>query len=227
MKDFNEKTALITGGSSGIGLALAKLFAQEGAHVTILARRKEQLDLALQEITACRRNPGQRFGTLSANVCDEKQVKAEIGDWINKEGLPDILINCAGSAYPMNFERLESSEFHKMMDLNFFGTLYPIQALTPGMIQRKSGQIVNICSMSGYLGIYGYTAYSAAKYAVRGFSDALRSELQLHGIRVSLVFPRIPKPRGLSKKIRSSPLSPEMSPVQPRPCHPRPLPGKP
>jgi 3-dehydrosphinganine reductase len=76
-----------------------------------------------------------------------------------------------------------------MMDINYFGTVNMVKALLPGMVRRGSGHIVNISSVAGFLGVFGYSAYAASKYAVTGFSDVLRAELKPHGIRVSIVFP--------------------------------------
>ena len=189
MKNFENKLALITGGSSGIGLALAKQLAAQGMNVWILARREEALVSALEEIRKNKSSETQKFGYLVLDVADTEAVKNEIARFQKEVGVPDLLINSAGVTYPGEFEKIEIPVFHNMMDVNYFGTVHMVHAVVDGMAARGSGHIVNISSVAGFLAIYGYTAYSGAKFAVRGFSDALRSELKLKGLQVSVAFP--------------------------------------
>lgn len=100
-----------------------------------------------------------------------------------------MIVNSAGVAHPGNFSALPIDIFHWMMDVNYFGTVNVLKILVPGMQKRRSGQVVNISSVAGFIGVYGYTAYGASKYAVAGFTDALRSELKPYNIQVSIVFP--------------------------------------
>jgi 3-dehydrosphinganine reductase len=187
--EYSNKLAFITGGSSGIGLALAKQFSRRGANVWIAARHKEQLIAAQAEIEAARKNPSQKVGILQLDVADREQIKLVCDQLVMEAGSPDYLVNCAGVVHPGEFLRLDMQRFQWMMDINYFGTVYVTRALLPGMVARGSGHIVNISSSAGYIGVYGYTAYCASKYAVRGFSDALRSEIKHCGIDLSLVFP--------------------------------------
>lgn len=186
---FRNRRVLITGGSSGVGYAVAKHLAASGAHVWIVARRPELLSKAAQEIERCRVSPEQVFGSISANVYDEEEITAKLNEFCAGVGVPDILINSAGIAHPGKFEETDTAIFRSMMRTNFFGTVYPTKAIVPGMIQRKSGHIVNFGSMAGVLGVYGYTAYGASKAAIRGFSSALRDEMRLYGVHVSVVYP--------------------------------------
>ena len=112
-----------------------------------------------------------------------------IRGWIAKEGVPDIVINSAGIVEPGYFENQSIDIFHQMMNVNFFGSLHIIKAVVPGMIARQSGHIVNISSLAGMVGWYGYTAYASSKFAIRGLSEQLRTELKPYGIKVSIVFP--------------------------------------
>lgn len=189
MNTYANKNALITGGSSGIGLALAKQLAAQGASVYILARSAERLQTALAAIETRRVSPGQKFGTIQADVSDLETLKPALESFVKDFSAPDILINSAGVAHPGEFTDLEPKIFHWLMDVNYFGTVHVTKLLLPEMLKRGDGQIINISSMAGYLGVYGYTAYGASKYAVRGFSDALRAELKPKGISVSVVFP--------------------------------------
>jgi 3-dehydrosphinganine reductase len=102
---------------------------------------------------------------------------------------PDLLINSAGITCPGYFQELPLETFREIMDVDFFGTLHPIRAVLPQMLARRQGCIVNLSSVAGFLGVFGYSAYSAAKFAVRGLSDVLRAEMKPHGIHVLVVFP--------------------------------------
>jgi len=186
---FYKKLVLITGGSKGIGLATAREFVAEGADVFILARHKEQLVQAIRGFEELRVDAEQRFGWIKADVTLPTEIEKISKEFIKEIGIPDYLVNCAGVAHPGKFEELDLSIFYWMMDVNYYGTVITTKAFVPVMIQRGSGHIINVSSMGGVVGIYGYTAYSGSKFAVVGFTDALRSELKLHGIKVSLVFP--------------------------------------
>lgn len=187
--DLNRKLAFITGGSSGIGLALAKQFAARGAHVWIAARRMEQLLAAQKEIEAARRDASQQVGILQLDVASREQVATVCAKLLARAGAPDYLINSAGVVHPGEFLHLDMQRFEWMMDINYFGTVYVTRALLQQMAARGSGHVINISSSAGFIGVYGYTAYCASKFAVRGFSDALRSEIKSCGLKVSLVFP--------------------------------------
>lgn len=186
---YHNKRVLVTGGSSGIGLAIARQLAASGAHVWIVARRPELLSKATREIEQCRVSPMQMVGSINADVSNEAEITAKLGEFCANAGVPDILFNCAGIAHPGKFEETDAVIFRSMMETNYFGTLYPTKAVIPGMIQRKSGHIVNFGSIAGLLGVYGYTAYGASKSAVIGFSNALRDEMRLYGVHVSVVYP--------------------------------------
>ena len=187
--DFHNQHIIITGGSSGIGRATACLLARRGAHISIIARRQELLDETLAELETLRENPAQRFQIHSADLADWEQAQQAIAALTAGDFPTDILINSAGFSHPGYFEELDLEIFRRTMDVDFFGTLHPIKAALPAMMERRSGHIVNISSGAGFLGLFGYTAYCAAKFAVRGFSDTLRQEMKPYGIHVSAVFP--------------------------------------
>jgi 3-dehydrosphinganine reductase len=189
MENYQGKLALITGGSSGIGLALAKLLARKGASVTILARKPERLEAARKEIEQVGQYPQQSFGTIAVDVSDADQVKIHLDEFISKVGVPDILINSAGVVYPGEFVEYNFDLFQDTLNINLMGAVNITWFVVPRMVERKSGTIVNIGSMLSFLGLYGYTSYCASKYALRGFSDALRIEMKLKGVNVHLVAP--------------------------------------
>jgi len=186
---FVNQIAFVTGGSSGIGLETAKALAGRGAHVWLMARHQDDLEKALTQVESKRQSPEQKFGFIVGDVSDYDQVCASIERVTKAVGFPDLVINSAGVAGPGYFQELDLEVFHQMMDINYFGTVNVTKAVISKMMARGSGYIVNISSIAGFLGVFGYTAYGASKYAVRGFSDALRAEMKPHGISVSIVFP--------------------------------------
>lgn len=189
MKNLARKNVLITGGSSGIGLALAKKIASRNADVCILARDPQKLEKSLYELEQLRQSEAQQFTTIAADVSDRVGLMHSVNEWINISGTPDLVINSAGVVYPGEFTSLSPDHFDWMMDINFHGTVNLTRIVLSQMIQRRSGYIVNISSLVGFLGMYGYTAYSASKFAVRGFTDSLRAEAKNYGINFSIVFP--------------------------------------
>lgn len=188
--EFSGKVILITGGSSGIGLETGKLLSQQGAHVWLIARDKGRLELALREVESARRGPGQRFGAVAADITDIDQAARAVGEVTETCGSPDILINSAGAVYPGLFRDMEIAVMRHLMEVNYFGTVHMTHACLPLMATRRQGYIVNLSSVYGFMGGYAYAGYCASKYAVRGFTDALRAELRPLGIGVSIVFPQ-------------------------------------
>ncbi|MDO9130653.1 MAG: SDR family oxidoreductase, partial [Anaerolineales bacterium] len=186
---WNDKTVLITGGSSGIGLALGRLLAAQGGHVWLIARRREVLEAALEQVKAAAIRPEQRFGMVSADLSVPEQAFSAVEQVKGQAGVPDVVINSAGAAHPGYVQDLSAEIFRWMMAVNYFATAYVTKAVLPGMLARRSGHIINISSAAGFIGVFGYTAYGASKFAVAGFSEVLRAEMKQYGIRVSVVFP--------------------------------------
>ncbi|MEA3326990.1 MAG: SDR family oxidoreductase [Chloroflexota bacterium] len=184
------RLALITGGSSGIGLALAKALSREGVSVCLLARDKEKLTRAEFDVKQVMKGePKQYIDTISCDITNYDALAAVLDDWIDDHGVPDLVINSAGITYPGYFQELDVEIFHRLMNVNYFGTLHILKYLIPKMITKAKGTVVNISSQAGFVGVFGYSGYGASKYAVRGFSDVLRAEMKPLGIQVSIVFP--------------------------------------
>ena len=181
--------ALITGGSSGIGLALAKALVLQGSDVCLLARNRKKLRAAKKELVDLIGQKDQRVHLLSADVTDYALLRRILARWTDRYGIPDLVVNSAGVTYPGYFQDLDVNIFHWLMEVNYFGTLHVSKCLIPAMIERGSGTIVNISSQAGFVSIFGYSGYSASKFAVRALTDALRAEMKHFGIQVSIVFP--------------------------------------
>ena len=179
--------AVITGGSSGMGLATAKLLAARGMEVALVARTPEKLESARSEILAS--TPGARVSIYSADLSDWSQTSAAFESIFADHGVPDVLVNSAGVIYPGEFTSMPLEHFEINVSCGYWSVVYPCRAVAGMMAKRGSGHIVNVSSVAGYLGIYGYTGYSSAKFAVVGFSEALRFEMRPEGVIVSCVCP--------------------------------------
>lgn len=188
-KEFNNKLALITGGSSGIGFSLARHLIQAGSDVYIIARRLENLTSSILELKNSRAHSSQRVGLISADVSREGTIIPILQKFVTKVGTPDYVINSAGIVIPGTVLELVHQDYRLLLDVNFLGTVNVIKAVLPSMCERKAGHIVNISSFAGFFPSYGYSAYGASKFAVRGYTDVLRTELKEFNIRVSIVYP--------------------------------------
>jgi len=188
VKDFVGKTVFLTGGSSGIGLSTAKLLAAEGANVVIFARHEGRLAAALAQIESRRVSPAQRFASRPLDVSNHDMVSAVMAAAVESFGAPDLLINNVGRAVPRAFEDVTFAQFDETMKTNLYGAWSTVSALVPHM-KGRGGAIVNVSSMAGFIGVFGYTDYCASKFAVVGLSEALRQELRPCGISVSVLCP--------------------------------------
>ena len=180
---------MITGGSSGIGLSIARELLQMGASLCLLARNQDKLDAAVKELRSLGTQSSQVIDTISADVADTEALSQIIPEYLEKNPVPDVLINAAGVARPGYVEELDLEIFKWTMDIDFHGTVSMTKLLLPHFLERGSGHIVNFSSLAGVLGVFGYAAYSGAKFAVRGFTDVLRAEMKPRGIKVSIVYP--------------------------------------
>ena len=186
---YQGKLALITGGSSGIGFEIARQLVELGCSVLLLARDQEKL-FSVQKLLGAKLVGGnQKVLTFSADVSDYAAMQTVASDILLSVGLPNFIFNCAGVARPGYVEELPIEVYKWTMDIDYHGTVNVTKAFLPALIKRGSGHIINISSMAGVIGAFGYTAYSGAKFAVRGFTDTLRAELKPKGIQVSIVFP--------------------------------------
>jgi 3-dehydrosphinganine reductase len=183
------KSSLITGGSSGIGLALAKQLIQQGGNICLLARDPSRLNEAKENMIPLINHSDQVIDTLSCDISDFEAVSGALKTWMDKRGTPDLVINSAGITYPGYFQDLDVEIYHQLMEVNYYGTVHVLKTIIPGMIEKGIGTVVNISSQAGFVSVFGYAGYGASKYAVRGLTDALRAEMKPHGINVHIVFP--------------------------------------
>ncbi len=198
-------TAIVTGGSSGIGLAAAGLLAAGGANVALLARDAERLEAAREAVHAQAKYPSQRIVSVPCDVSDRVQVDAAVCEAEVTLGPIDVLLNCAGYCTPGRFLELTEDEIERQIRVNLLGTINPTRAVVPGMIERGHGYVANVASMGGYLGVYGYSGYSPAKFGVMGFSEVLRSEMKPHGIGVSVMCPPNVDTPGYAREVAIEP----------------------
>lgn len=175
------KNVVITGASSGIGRATALEMARRGANVILAARRADRLE----EVAAQCRALGVRATAVSTDVTKPEQCSrlAEVA------GSVDVLVNNAGFAVFDAIADAKLDDQHAMMDTNYFGTVNCTKAFLPAMLERRSGTIVNVSSIAGIMGFARMGGYCATKFAVIGFTEALRDELLDRGVRVALVCP--------------------------------------
>ena len=185
MENLQGKKALITGGGRGLGKAAALALAAEGVNIAITGRNEDVLLQTIQEL--------QAFGVKAIHavfdVSDFEAVKKGIADLTAAFGYFDILINNAGTGKFGNFLDLEPETFKHILDVNVLGLYYVTHQVLPDMIERKSGDIINVASSAGLRGNPGTSAYTASKFAVVGLSEALMMEVRKHNIRVSTLTP--------------------------------------
>lgn len=180
---------IITGGSSGIGQALARLLVQGGSHVTLIGRSPEKLAQTRAQLQPLTVRDDQTILALAADVSDRPAIDQALQQSVQTLGCPDLLITSAGMAHPGYFQELDLEIFERTMAVNYFGSLYCVKAIAPQMIAQKKGTIALISSGAGLIGIFGYSAYSASKFALRGLGEALRGELKPHGVDLAVVYP--------------------------------------
>lgn len=184
-----RECVVVTGGGSGIGLATALRYASLGHSVALIGRTADKLADAEDSLREAALNSDQRFASRVADLADFTQASGAV-DALAADGFaPDILVNSAGVIVPGEFASMPLEHFESNVANGYWSVVYPCRAAAPHMIARGRGSIVNISSVAGYLGIYGYTGYSSAKFAVMGFTEALRFEMKPHGVHVHVVCP--------------------------------------
>lgn len=181
--DFSGKVIVITGAGSGIGQALARVFADEGATIVGTDKNPAGLDVTRRLLA------GGAHLFLEQDVAD-RQSFIDLSATVKKKfGGADVVINNAGVALSQTVDKLKIEDFEWLMNINFWGVVYGTQAFLPDMLARRTGTIVNISSLFGLIGVPTQSAYNASKFAVRGFTESLRAELAGTGVRAICVHP--------------------------------------
>jgi NAD(P)-dependent dehydrogenase (short-subunit alcohol dehydrogenase family) len=189
LTNFAGAAAVITGGASGIGLATARALYARGAHVVLGDVNDQGLQQAQQEIRQTKPEASASALAILTDVTNESQVQALMQQTIERYGRIDLVVTCAGIGGGGPIDTFPASQMQKMMNINFMGTYHCVQAALPAMHQQGSGHFVFLSSVAGKSATPFLSAYCATKWAVRGFSYALRAELHGSGIGITTVYP--------------------------------------
>ena len=181
--NVKDKIAIVTGASSGIGLATAKLLTKNGAKVALVARSKEKLEKAAKEL------PGSL--AIQADMTKKEEIKEMVKKVVNHFGRVDILINNAGQGYDASIENTDIDEFRRLFDLDVIGPLVAMQEVAPVMKKQGNGAIVNISSGTALMALPNMSAYSSLKRALAGISLTAHEEFKKDKIKVCVVYPYI------------------------------------
>ena len=185
MTDLKNKNALITGAGKGIGKAIALALAKEGVNVILVARTKDEIESVAIKARSLR----VKALAITADVADINSVNSAVEKALAEFGTIDILINNAGIAAFGKFLELEPTDWERIIQVNLMGTYYVTRAVLPNMIERQTGDIINISSTAGLSGNALTSAYSASKFAVLGLTESLMQEVRKHNIRVTALTP--------------------------------------
>ncbi|WP_026727969.1 3-ketoacyl-ACP reductase [Flavobacterium denitrificans] len=185
MTDLKNKTAFITGAGKGIGKAVAIALAKEGSNLVLVSRTQKDVEQLADEAS----NLGVKALALTADVSDMNSINAAAEKALAEFKHIDILINSAGIASFGKFLELEPEAWERIIQVNLMGTYYTTRAIIPNMIERQTGDIINISSTAGLNGNALTSAYSASKFAVLGLTDSLMQEMRKHNIRVTALTP--------------------------------------
>src|SRR4051812_38145356 len=182
---FREKSVVITGGSRGLGLELARIFAREGARITLIARTVETIEKARGELQSM----GASVLAIPCDIRDRGQVETAITEIVRHFGAIDVLVNDAGIIQVGPYDQMQLEDYENAMATHAWGPLYMIMAALPHMRSRGAGRIVNISSIGGKVAVPHLLPYTMSKFALTGLSQGLRAELAQDGIVVTTVCP--------------------------------------
>ncbi len=183
--NIEGRVVVITGASSGLGEATARLLSVQGARVVLGARRVDRIQALADELS----NSGGEALAVATDVTDRDQIKALVDAAVQTYGRIDVMINNAGLMPHSPLERLKVNEWDQMIDVNIKGVLYGIAAALPYMKKQRAGHIINVSSVAGHKVRPGGVVYAATKHAVRALSEGLRMEVKPYNIRTTVISP--------------------------------------
>jgi NADP-dependent 3-hydroxy acid dehydrogenase YdfG len=185
IEGIKDKIVVVTGASSGLGEATARLLSEQGATVVLGARRADRLQSLAKDLEV----RGGKALAVTTDVIQREQVKALVDSAVQSYGRIDVMINNAGLMPQAPLERLKVDEWDRMIDVNIKGVLYGIAAALPHMQRQKAGHFINVSSVAGHRVGPGFAVYAATKYAVRALSEGLRQEVKPYNIRTTVISP--------------------------------------
>lgn len=189
MQLLKGKTALVTGGTAGIGKAIASLFAEHGANVAIFGTNKERAEQTVFEIEKIKLHPEQKIGSFLLDVSKTQEVEGAIGKLIEDWGKIDILVNNAGITRDNLLMRMSEEDWDRVVEVNLKSVYNTCRALCRPMMKARGGTIINITSVIGLMGNAGQINYAASKSGMIGFTKSLAKELASRGIRANCIAP--------------------------------------
>lgn len=197
--DFNDKVVVITGGSRGLGLEIARVLALKGARIAICARSQQHLEVAASELTGL----GAQVLTITADLSDQDQAPKVVEKVIERFGRIDVLINNSGVMMVGPENLMEIRDYQRVMEVNCWSALYMIKAALPHLRAQGGGRIANICSIGGKVAVPHMLPYSVSKFALTALSEGLATELKKDNIKITTVIPNLMRtgsPRNISVK---------------------------
>jgi 3-dehydrosphinganine reductase len=198
VRRFRGTHSIVTGGSGGIGLAIARGLVELGGSVTLVARDRERLSAAAADLDAASAR------VLALDISDEQAVAETLPAEL-REQPADLVVNCAGISTVAEFTDLTPEQLRHEMDVNYWGAVWVTRAALPHFLERGSGHLVNVGSTASLVGIHGYAAYSPPKFALYGLSEVLRAELAPRGIGVTVVLPTSTHTPMLDRELKEAP----------------------
>ncbi|MFQ6673577.1 MAG: SDR family NAD(P)-dependent oxidoreductase [Fidelibacterota bacterium] len=185
--DFEQRRAIITGASSGIGEGIARTFGSLGVRMVLTARREQELDRVARDIN----DSGGVATVVPGDATNPENIDGVVETAVNELGGVDIMVNCAGVGGPAYFEEVAEEKVREHMEVHYFAPVQYCRRVIPIMKEKGSGYIVNMGSVSALMGFPTYVSYSASKAAVLRFSDSLRHEVKKYGIKISVFCPSL------------------------------------
>lgn len=196
---YTNKKVMLTGGSAGIGRAMALELARQGADVVVTARGEAKLQDTVEALKGAG-GASQTFGYAAFDVADEDAVRAGVQSVIDQLGHIDVVICNTGFARCGTSWELDDATYRRLYDVNFIGHVNVVRSVVPHLRERRSGNICLVSSMLGFFSVYGYGAYSASKYAITGLGEALRQELLFDDVDVKVFYPPTTQTPGLESE---------------------------